>query len=266
MPTKRKRSDPAAPPAGAALADSHGALGDAAPTGTDAIEALPAEAANTQRSVSFGVTLLLNPDNSVARTRVAYTPPEGEEPGKPKQWTGWDPERLAQVIVERGGLNIPLPAAAPPPAKPPPPPIDPEQAAREALAAAVAPAPRPTPRLRRLALLRMPQAAPQHIVAGGTPHQLGLEIDLSELQCAGEQYERYAVKVYAKQLGSGKRQLISEARGALGDSNVVAFTTHARALPRGLYRLEAELELTAPTAQPRPPRNARLRGDLVYFY
>ncbi|NTU81752.1 MAG: hypothetical protein HGA45_20635 [Chloroflexales bacterium] len=236
-------------------------------------ELLIDEVSGPHRHATFAITLYLNADNSVSRTRVSYTPPEdGDEKKpdrKPDQWQGWDAEKLLRLIVERGRLNISASEASVPVAKASAPGEVVSAAglaAKAPFAAAAEPLPGPAPRLRHVALVGGPGNGPQRFVSCREVYRLQLDLDLAELFAAGERPQRFAVIVRAKHLGDGARLVVCEARGVIEGKADLSIGTYARTPPPGLYRLEADLELSTDAGSPPYHATTNLQGELVYVY
>lgn len=225
--------------------ESQGAVGERATREELPVEAALDEAAGPHHHASFAITLLLNPDNTVSRTRIAYAPPEGGE--EKDSWLRWDAERLVAFIVRTGRLSLPA-AQGPAGAEPP------DDGAR------------PTPRLNSLALVLPSSQAPLTFLSDRHTYMAQLELSLAELQASGARLGRFVVSVRAKRLGSGARVRVGEARGSIGGETELRIVTSARISSVGLYRLEAELQLEAAAGEPPYYGAYTLPGDLFYVY
>ncbi|HMQ32655.1 MAG TPA: hypothetical protein PKD53_18130 [Chloroflexaceae bacterium] len=227
-------------------------LGGAGEADPASVEPLLAEEPRTPRYASFAVTLLLNPDNSVLRTRISHAPPEGGE--EKDSWLRWDSERLLHFIVQHGRLKVPAEAALP--------------SAKEAPGAdAAEPAPTlPAPRLRRFNLLSLSADAPQNFVSSRDPCQVCLELDLVELFAAGVRPQHYAVTVRAKRLGSSTRLVAGQAQGLIADETGLCIAAPARVIPAGVYRLEADVELSIAAGDKPYKAPFTLPGELINVY
>lgn len=76
--------------------------------------------------------------------------------------------------------------------------------------------------------------------------EVGLTLDLSDAPLSGETQLHFTIKLYAKRVGNGHRELVNETQSTVPNSNIVNLSICDIALSQGLYRLEALVNLILP--------------------
>lgn len=216
---------------------------------------------NGQHYATFTVELLLESNKEVRRTRIAYV-----QDGIQESWAGWEGERLLHFITSKadvkGTAEPDTAATAEPIAAEPEPPLTSAEAA--AAPAPTGPAPE-TPQLRRLAVVPTGSLEPRSVIQERHRYDIKVDLDLGELAESAEGAVEYALIVYAKPLGGGRRQTVGKAHGTADPRAPLTVTVPGEALAGGAYRLEVELALSSPSARVRDVI-ALLPGKLLQVY
>jgi hypothetical protein len=208
------------------------------------------EHAERQPYATFTLELLLGSENDVRRTHIMHVQDKDEE-----AWAGWDAARMLDFFINHAELRIS--------------PVEPEQAAIESSEASL-PVTQPSglagnPRLEELVSLPSLQDKPSRILREDQTFGVRMTLDLSGVQSTENMPLDYAATIYAKQLGSGKRWLVGEAKGFSTPEEKVTVGVEEASLPEGLYRLEASVVLKQPSqsAGLRPELITQLEGGLI---
>jgi hypothetical protein len=200
---------------------------------------------NRQHYATFTVELLLDEDNEVRRTRVAYI-----QGGNEDAWAGWEERRIVRFITQHAAPRLPVAETA---------------QVSPAAARAAAPAPADltgTFRMDRLEMMPPDRAGLHGMVRHNQPFVMELTLDMAQVTIHGKGPLQYTTTVYGKNLDNGSRQIVGEARGSIMPRDQVTLTMEGRRLPRGIYRLESVATLAL---QPeRPSLMAYLEGGLLH--
>ena len=230
-----------------------------------------AAAAPRMRYATFTIELLLDEAQHARRTRVTHVQSGGEQ-----SWAGWDSARLAELIAEVAGLQAETPAPAPVM----PEPVAPELVvapALPALQAAAGPPPAPAPEIIRAAPLPpapslclgrlefLPRSADDtgRLLRHGLPFDVGLTLELGADGAA----LAYEALVYARNLSQSASTIVAQAHGQLTAASSASLLLEGTPLPPGVYRTEAMVVVSTPTAAGQAVRrSAMLEGGLVQVY
>lgn len=244
-------------------------------------EPTPAEAppgaapsGNRQHDSSFTVKLLLNEDNSVRRTQMVDNRSNAEE-----QWAGWSTTRLVAFISQQAALRLPaaeptlpiVPKTEPDPAvmkladpisSTPPTTADPT-AASTALSNLG-----DTLHIRELEILPADTNSPRRVFHHDLPFSVRLTLDLTDLALPTDEALEYTAAIYAKDLGVGSRQTVSEARNTIRPKDQLTVFVPSSPLSPGTYRMEAAVTLTRPSAESPEQRDLKthLEGGIIQIY
>ena len=188
--------------------------------------------------VNFRVELVLNEDNDVHHTNVAHIQSGGKD-----NWAGWQVKPLIDFFVQHAGLRLsPTELAFP-------------------VATTAAPATSTvitnltgTLRLSKAEIVPVDTGSPLGAVRYGRPFNVLVTLDLSDVIAPHDTPLAYAVFLYAKTLGKGTRQIVSQARGTLVNSDIITIQVKGTMLAQGLYLLKVivtpVLQSVEPTAVP----------------
>ena len=218
-----------------------------------------------QYDATFHVQFRLESDNRVRSTKVRHHQTDvGDE------WPGWDEEKLLTFLRDR----IPLPAAARPSDKPGPERAETQTPAQPPASAPAMPTGQPSPRAREPLpswSLRIEELAP---VCGD---QRSYTRGPSELNCvrltmcitpAGELSHDvfdYSVVIAARTFAGRERSAVGTVQGTIRVSDPVSVNVTGPALPAGVYRLVATVEIYAAGHSPEEPPlySQGVSGDLM---
>jgi hypothetical protein len=165
-----------------------------------------------------------------------------------ESWPGWSPDRLLDFIVRRADLG----ARAPELASPSAPPVGPTG----------------TPILRQIAAVAPGAERPNSIPPHGQPFQVRLVLDLGDIVVPSEQSLSYGAAVRGKRIGTRARETLGQVRGETAPTGKLELNIAARQLPKGLYRLEALVDLGLASSGPGTAgrQETLLEGGLLQFY
>jgi hypothetical protein len=200
---------------------------------------------NRQHYATFTVELLLDEDNEVRRTRVAYI-----QGGNEDAWAGWEERRMVQFITRHAAPRLPVAETA---------------LASPAVAQAAAPAPAElagTFRMDRLDMMPPDRAGYHGMVRHNQPFIMELTLDMAQVTVRDKGPLQYTATVYGKNLNDGSRQIVGEARGSIMPRDQVTLSMEGRRLPRGIYRLESVATLALQAGK--PSLMAYLEGGLLH--
>jgi hypothetical protein len=94
-----------------------------------------------------------------------------------------------------------------------------------------------------------------------------LTFDLAGVTISGNTLFDYTAAIYARSVSSRSRQTVGEAHGAIAPADTVIVNLEGKALPPGIYRLEATVALTTPSAAPsRPGPAAMIESGVLQVY
>jgi len=226
----------------------------------------PAEApVPRQHYAAFHLEFLLESDNRVRRTRVRDHQTDARD-----AWPGWDEERLLSFLRDR----IPLPAAATAEGVPSPEP-DREQSPEQAPAGTGPADTGPPPPYA-------PEAAPSLYVAieeldpiregqrgyrqnPGEPIPVRLVLRLSLVGTSSYDTFDFSAAIAARAFGSHDRLPLGTARGVIRINDPVSVRVDGTALPAGLYRLVATVDIYPAGHSPRqsPLHSHGASGGLI---
>ncbi len=119
------------------------------------------------------------------------------------------------------------------------------------------------PRLEELKIIPVGAASPSNVLPHGQPFEVCINLNFEECLLPAEAPVEQTVKIYAKTMGGGPRQIVGEKRGLLTPPEESSVKMSAKALPAGTYRLEASLIFRGPTGVP-VPSGSFLRGSLFH--
>ncbi len=208
-----------------------------------------------QGYATFTVEFLLNLENDVRRTRVAFVQGDCQD-----IWAGWDSTRLVNFFVNRAGLRVPTVESrvllSPAEDKE----LDMESVLTPDESSGAV-------RLQELTVVRRGEYL-SRILAVGQPLHLHLVLDLTDLSFPGNQLFDYTARIEAKNLGGGPRCRIAEITGTAKKLEPVLLDIEGHAPPSGLYRLEARVSVTPvkiPATEDQDLQ-AFLEGGLLQIY
>jgi hypothetical protein len=227
-----------------------------------------------QKYATFHIELLIDPDNTVRRTRTRHYQTDTED-----SWPGWDDNRLIAVIHRKAALD---PMAKPPASPLPIPPVPPAQHApptydapsgRPALSGQPAPSVRPAPSPRPSSARHAIHAEGPSPAEEGTrgifrvasePAQVrmtfrvGPGLDTDDVD--------FTAEVTARSLADGHRHPLATACGTAAIDQPVALELAGPPLPQGIYRLEAMINIYARRHRPAgiPLDHRQVLGDLIH--
>ncbi len=226
-----------------------------------------------QQRADFAVALWINHDGAVSRAHVMHM-----QSGAEDEWTSWQATQLVDFFVQRAALSLP-PVESSAPAEPPPsaamtdqtllptagsaPPPAATSAPASLLAAASAPV--GEPRLREMETIPAHAAQPSWMLSAGQPFGVRLTLDLTEVKSPEGAPLNYTAEVYAKSLEGRGRQPVGESQGSLTPAGEIVLNVQGSPLPRGLYSLQAvvNLEPSRPGPRPQPNLITQLGGKLL---
>jgi hypothetical protein len=84
----------------------------------------------------------------------------------------------------------------------------------------------------------------QRMLRADTPFAVELALDLSQLDAPANIQLHYLATLSAKRIGESARLTIGQASGELWQDNATSIRIESGGLPRGLYRMEAAVQLT----------------------
>jgi hypothetical protein len=225
-----------------------------ASTGTlDESQPAASKPASTPGQVTFKVQLRVDGNNNVRGTHVTYV-----QDGSEEKWAGWDESKLVDFFVRRAALRLPAaePAEADAMAAEPPNPAAPIAEIGGVL------------RLNELVGIDGNAGDRSRLLQHGQPFELRLALDLGGVIAPCDTALGYRATIYAKRLGTGEREPISEVTGTAIPGGKVILNAEGAELPEGVYRLEAAVSLDSSTAATgsQPDISAFLEGSLLYVY
>lgn len=192
----------------------------------------------SQHYTAFTVEFLLSARKRVRRTKITYVPT-----GESESWPGWDAERLTDRFIKQADLRPPSP----------PTPATDIQLARES-----------TPRPGHLQLTDLTVLCgdvPGGQLAAGAEYDVKVRLSASGFKDPSLQSLTYLLVVFARELSSGARRVAAATSGWLAEGEH-EIKIAGRALPPGLYRLEAVVDLVGRAAGP----ESWLEGDLLQVW
>lgn len=122
-------------------------------------------------------------------------------------------------------------------------------------------------RLRSLEMIGSDVQAHPHFLSSDRPFEVMLTLDLSDVQIPIEAPLTYAVSLFGRSMSKPSRLLIGHEQGTMLPTGQAAIKVQGKALPRGLYRLEALVTLnqTVGERESRPGLTAQLEERLLQF-
>ncbi len=202
-----------------------------------------------QHYATFTLELLLGGDE-VRRTRIVHIQSNAEE-----TWAGWEEGRVFNFIVRCAEFH---------PHK-----VEPAQLETEMIKATQPENLQLTlagqPRLDELVAILAPEGRPSRFIPASQSFGVRMTLDFSEILSPRGMLVDHSTTILAKELGSGKRLLVGEAKGSFMPEEKVTVGIDKVSLPEGLFRLEAiiVLELHTEGAIPCPGITTQVVGDLV---
>ncbi len=191
------------------------------------------------RTTTFAVELLLDEDNNVQRTRVVHVEDQTEE-----TWNGWVEPRLVNFFVRYAGLHRPLPEPLSPADTETLPGESPEMLRGEhviptkhksALTGVL--------RVSELATTPLHSNAPQPLAGANQPFHTRVLLDLTEVHTSPARTLQCTATVWARNLGTGARQVVGQGRSTFKHSDHVPCAVDCTIRSPGTYRLEAVVTL-----------------------
>jgi hypothetical protein len=218
-----------------------------------------------QHYVTFHVEFLVDSDNRVQHTKVSHHQTSATE-----DWSWWDQEKLLTFMrthIPLQAASTSADAAAPEAAEP----RVPEQAPESAPAG---PAMRPPPTARErppswsltfeeLAPVRGDQ--PSHTQRPNEPSSARLTMRINPLGTPSHDTFDYSAKIAARTLGGHGRAPLGTKEGTIRVSDRISVTVPGTALPVGLYKLVATVEIYPHGHSPKelPLHRQSISGDLM---
>jgi Helix-hairpin-helix domain len=226
----------------------------------------PTDASVTrQHYAAFHIEFLLESDNRVRRTRVRHHQTDARD-----AWPGWDEERLLSFLRDR----IPLPAAATPAEKldaSPPATQAPDQ---EPAGTGAAPSSQPSPSVPGHSpplSLNIEELTPVHegqrsyLRSPGEPNSVRLTMHISSVGTLTHDTFDFSATIAARMLGGHDRSPLGATHGTIRVSSPLSVEVAGPALPAGLYRLVATVDIYPAGHSPKKPPLHRqsVSGDLM---
>jgi hypothetical protein len=190
-----------------------------------------AAAAEARRVSSFVVEVVVDEQADVRRMSVLHV-----EDNEQESWRGWEPERVIDFLVRRARLS-PRPASTD---------------------VAVCERARPVPRLGDLEEKAYLTADVPSGLCEGMAFDVRVTLDPGTPPREGDRIDYVAV-VLAKSLGQPVRQQVGESRGQLAGTGTMRLSVPVVAPRRGLYRLEAGVQLSGGSSR----RSMAAHGGLI---
>jgi hypothetical protein len=246
-------------------------------------------AASTSRQhyENFTFEFLLDEKYKIHRIRMIHV-----QSGDMDTWTEWNPDRLITFLAWHTGARLPnlqpamsahpdkthITPSIPPFIQPPEGVKSSESKPQEQFLKAGNPQnityrqeafpPAPIQPLSQLHLLEWKTwlsntDQPISTLPHGQAFDVGLTLDLSNVPLAGESQLYFTIKLYAKRMGNGCRELVNETQSTVPNSNIVNLAVRDIALPQGLYRLETIVTLTLNRGN---SLDSAFRGGLLQVY
>jgi hypothetical protein len=224
-------------------------------------------AVSRQHYENFTFEFLLDEKNKIHRLRMVHV-----QSGDVDTWAEWNTERLMAFLAWHTGACLPcakpvmpttpktehLPAPATSPSPPsrvieeitslPQIPVPIGHPSPEAAHPQLSPPPASTKTSSQIHLLEWKTLLagtnqPVRDLFHDQAFDVRLMLDLSNTSLPGEPQLDFTTKLYAKKMGGGPHQLVSETQITVPYSKTVNLTIRGIALSQGLYRLEALLTL-----------------------
>jgi hypothetical protein len=208
-----------------------------------------------QHYATFAIELLLDENNNVRRTHAVNIQSEAED-----TWAGWDERRLLEFMAQKAGLKT-------------------ESHALETQAESTPPTNLPAPqpklaelggqaRLNRVLVKSLETGRQSRILANSKPFEIETSIDLTGLVAPGDSAVNYVAHVRAKALGENPGHQIGEMQGVFNLAQSGEFVMQCAGLKEGTYRLQVDLSLVLPRAEPasQRPLTSLLDGGLLKVY
>lgn len=207
---------------------------------------------NRQHYENFTLEFLLDEKNKIHCVRAVHV-----QSGDKDTWSNWDTERLTAFLAWHTGARFPhgklispalvepptstaslqrtslLLEAAPPPASPQLVPASVENATPESFS------PFAPIRLLEWDTLSADTAQPIHSLSHDKIFNVKLKLDISKTSLSNCTPLDVTGMLFAKKLGIGSRQIISEAQQIVPCSPILDLTLENAMLAQGIYRLEA---------------------------
>jgi Helix-hairpin-helix domain len=188
-----------------------------------------------QKYATFHIELLIDPDNTVRRTRTRHYQTDTED-----SWPGWDDQRLIAVIHRKAELDpVPEPPTHPlpdPPAAPPPIHAEGPSPAEEGTRGTFRVASEPT--------------------AVRVTFRVGSGPDNGDLD--------FTAEVAARSLADGHRHPLATACGTAAIDQPVTLELVGPPLPQGIHRLEATISIYSHRPADPPLERRQVLGDLIH--
>jgi len=120
------------------------------------------------------------------------------------------------------------------------------------------------PKLHKLELITAGTNGPRS-VRHSQPFGIRLILDLAEMKLTNTAQLGCKAIISAKSLNGGPRGIVAEAHSNIAPAKMVALDAMAKALPAGMYRLQAAMTLE-PTDGKSAPSAASLDGGIIHVY
>ncbi len=226
---------------------------------------LPEAPVPRQHYAAFHVEFLLESDNRVRRTKVRDHQTDARD-----AWPGWDEERLLSFLRDR----IPLPAAATPADAPGPEPADmqtPDQAPASTRATPTSQPPLPAPEGLPSLSMSIDELAPvrdgqhRYLRSPGEQNSVRLTMRISPVGTLTHDTFDFSATIAARTFGGHDRLPLGTTQGAISVSDPLSVEVTGAALPVGLYRLVATVEIYPAGHSPKQPpiHSQGASGDLI---
>jgi len=99
-------------------------------------------------------------------------------------------------------------------------------------------------RLREFELVPVSDNTPRRMLHAGQPFTIGLTIDLADVTLTHNALFDYTLTIYAKKMGGGMNQTVTEAHGAILAAETIMISAEGAALTSGLYRMEGVVAIS----------------------
>ena len=214
-----------------------------------------------QKYATFHIELLIDPDNTVRRTRTRHYQTDTED-----SWPGWDDRRLIGVIHQKAGLYpVPEPVTNPLPDRSAQSVPDAPSASSAASSSASDP---PRPPARPPINAEGPSPAEEGMRStfriAGEPTAVRMTFRVGPGLDAGD--VDYTAEMAARSLADGHRHPLATSCGTAAIDQPVTLELVGPPLPPGIYRLEAMVTIYGHRPRPAdaPLGRRRVLGDLVH--
>jgi hypothetical protein len=245
---------------------------------TESVASSKSEAPRESRQhyATFMIELLLDVDNSVRRTRITNVQTKSEE-----SWAGWAESRILRFIAKCANVEISLPELAFAPNFP----VSHEPAQLPNLITSLVQTTEVLPQkyladskskkflcgvlqVSNVTVSTLDSNSPQYVVHANETLNVHVLLDLTNVETSPSIPLNCAVTIWAKQLGTGARQIIGEQQITFMPAAKIPCTVESKITSQGTFRLEAMATLISlsTSTSPRSTIRAWSEGGLLQVY